>query len=289
MRRLLAPAIAVVLALCSTTARAEPYDLDLTKLGNPATDSQALTRFGILSKDMTLAMTAPLLVSGATNGMIGFEFSLEGAFTPVHPQEIGGVSPWPTRSSDPPYEATFAALHVRKGLPWSFELGGRILYMSQSSYYAGQIEARWATNEGLKYVPDIAVRAAWTRLFGQQYWNLSATDLDVTLSKSWGVNGVMSLAPYLAFRFTFMNSGTDEMIYVPDDPGTGADETVKARFPSLASMLYRTTLGVRMRTYAITMAAELNWALGGEEGGDPYPTFDTGSSYGVAVKFGFDF
>jgi hypothetical protein len=307
MRRPLAPAVAVALALCASTARAEPFDLNLLKLG-PATEGAAAAvdpldpdpaataasarhRFGVLSTDMVLAMTAPRLESAATTGMIGFDFSLEGAITSIHPQAIDGASPWPTKSDTPPFEATFAALHVRKGLPYSLALGGRVLYFSQSSYYAGQLEASWSINEGLKFLPDVEIHGAWTRLFGLPEWDLSATDLDVTVSKSFGVNGVMSLSPYLAARFTFMRSRTSQLAFAPDDPATPDNEAILASgaFPTLSDTLYRTTLGVRMKTFAITLAAELTRYGGGTQGGGSYPEYTTASSWGGSFMLGFGF
>ena len=108
---------------------------------------------------------------------------------------------------------------MRKALPFSLELGGRMIYLSQSSYFGAQIEGKWALNEGFHVLPDLAVRVAHTQLFGQRDWNLGATDLDLMISKRFGVNGVTSFTPYLAARFTYVGASSETMDFGPARAG----------------------------------------------------------------------
>jgi hypothetical protein len=186
MRRL---AFAAVLALAAAPpARAEPLDLDLARLGAPdpdvwtsvaggTVDANALAResrqrFAILSSQMALALSSAILQPASTTGYAGFDVGLEVASVPVDPGAVGAAVPagfsnraWPTRASQPDL-IHLPSIHVRKALPFSFELGGRMIYLAQSSYYAAQGEAKWALNEGFERLPDVAVRVAYTRLFG---------------------------------------------------------------------------------------------------------------------------
>jgi hypothetical protein len=289
MRRLLAPALATALALVPATARAEPYDIDLRDLGNPETDPTALARFGILSSDLALALTAAVLTPASTTGHSGFDVALEAAYTGVHPDPVGGSSPWQT-IAESPHELLISSIRVRKALPYSVELGGRILNVSQSNFWAGQIELRWALNEGFHKLPDLAIRAAHTQLFLHRDWNLSATDFDVSVSKSFPFLGVLTLTPYLAARFTFVGASSDPIVFTPN--GTGdpqQDVSLAAQFPNFRSTFFRSTLGCRLRTYVVSMAAEVTYSGGGEQGGDEYPTYDVPSSFGGAFRFGFEF
>ena len=289
MRRLLAPALAAALALVPATARAEPYDIDLRDLGDPSTDPTALARFGILSSDLALALTAAVLTPASTTGHSGFDVALEGAFTGVHPEPVGGSSPWQT-IAEPPHELLVSSIRVRKALPYSVELGGRVLNVSQSNFWAGQIEARWALNEGFHNLPDLAVRAAHTQLFGHRDWNLSATDFDVSVSKSFPFLGVLTLTPYLAARFTFVDASSEPIVFTPNATGDPQqDVSLASQFPNFRSTFYRTTLGCRMRTYLVSMALELTYSGGAEQGGDEYPTYDVPSSFGAALRLGFEF
>ena len=322
----LAPFLAVALvALRAAPARGEPMDLDLVRLGapdasvwtalnqtavaiDPATAqllaSDAKKRFAILSSEMALALSGPILDPASTTGHAGFDFAFEGAYQPVHSGAVGvsvpqlgfSATPWPTVSGAPG-SVTTTGIHVRKALPWSFEFGGRLTYLNKSNYFAAQGEAKWALNEGFENVPDLAVRVAYTRLFGQEYWNLGSTDVDFMVSKRWGVSGVTSFTPYVAARFTFVSASSDAMDFGPAR-STGSTTPVQATwasFPSLRVGLYRTTLGVRMTASTVSMALEATY-FGGQcysgtqnPGPGDYPDFTVASALSAAVKLGWEF
>jgi len=318
MRRPLA-LLAAVLALASPTARAaEPLDLDLRKLGPPsaaiwaytrcgavcaptagelALAADARTRFAMLSSELALSLSSALLEPAATVGHSGFAFDLESAYTTVHKNVVGTTPPfppapgdyWPTRTKTPS-GLLVPSFHVRKSFPYSLELGGRLLYLSQSSYFAAQIHGKWAIQEGYAAIPDVALLAAHTIFLGQKDLDLSSTDLTLMTSKRFGVNAVMSVTPYLALRYLLVRASSGPLGYAPATatPATVVAET--AAFPSLSRSLYRTTLGARMTAFATTMAAELTWFGGShsEASGD-YANSGLQSSLGGAFKLGFEF
>jgi hypothetical protein len=241
-----------------------------------------------------------VLHPASTTGYSGFSVDLETATVAVHSDAIGadpGVAgfsnqPWTTRGA-PPSQLYLPSIHVRKALPFSFEVGGRMIYLSQSTYFAAQGEAKWALNEGFDYLPDFAVRAAYTRLFGQKDWNLGTTDLDVILSKRWGVNAVTSFTPYVAARFTFVSASSDRMEFAPDRPAPTTDPVdlvnTQAEFPRFRAGFYRTTLGLRFTAYAVSLAAEGTYFGGGSPSVSGYDGVKVKSSLGGAAKLGFEF
>jgi hypothetical protein len=289
MRRRLAPALAAALALLPGVARAEPFDIDLRDLGNPATDPDALARFGILSSDLALALTSAVLTPASTTGHSGWDVALEAAFVGVHPEPVGGSSPWQTIAA-PPGELLVTSIRVRKALPYSVEMGGRILYVSQSSFWAGQIEGRWALNEGFHNLPDLAIRAAHTQLFGLPEWNLAATDFDVSVSKAFPLLGVLTLTPYLVGRFTFVHASSEPIVFTPNTSGDPQQDVSNAsHFPNFRSTFFRATGGCRLRTYSVSTALELTYSTGGSKGGGAYPSYEVPSAFGGAVRLGFEF
>jgi hypothetical protein len=336
MRRLLAPvAVAAILSLPPAPAAAEPLDLDLAQLGAPSADvwkrlaevqdtpfvlsdgdaallaSEAKTRFAILSVDTALALSSAILTPASTTGYSGFDVSLEAAYVAVHPQTVGSASfgsppvfeprgPWQTRSLTP-HELFMPSVHVRKALPFSFEAGGRMIYLSQSSYFGAQVEGKWALNEGFRVLPDLAVRAAHTQLFGQRDWNLGATDLDLMVSKRFGLNNVTSLTPYLAARFTYVRASSETMDFGPRRAGgtTATDaadlRSTQAAFPKLRTGFYRTTVGLRFTSHVVSLAGEVTYFAGATRDGeanpaaDEYPDFHVPSSWGGALRAGWEF
>ncbi len=316
MRRLAPSLAAAALALAAPAARAEPFDFELSRLGPPTQAawealgespaaaatlaSEARQRFGILSTETALAISSAVLQPASTTGVSGFDFALELGGAPVHADDVGtavpsgfpgfSASPWATRSVRPA-ELLVTGIHVRKALPFSLELGGRLLYLSKTSYFAAQGEAKWALNEGYELIPDVAVRVAYTKLFGQRDWNLGIADVDFMVSKRFGVSAVTSFTPYVVARFGFLDASSEAIEFGPGVALPPGPRPTQAAFPALEATLYRTTLGVRMTAYAMSLALETTY-FGGKDfsgGSSPYPAFDVASSFSWAFRFGFEF
>ncbi len=324
LRPLALLAAVLVLALAASPARAaEPLDLDITRLGPPsayvwqladptltpvqaeALASDARLRFAMLSTELALALSSALLEPAATVGHSGFAFDVEAAYTQVHKGEVGSnVFPappaaadyprnyWPTRTKTPT-GLLVPSFHVRKALPYSLELGGRVLYLSQSSYFAAQITGKWAIQEGYAMIPDVAVLVAHTIFLGQKDLDLSSTDFTLLVSKRFGVNAALSLTPYLAARLLRVQSGSNSIGYAPDEPAPAPPAGIvaaAAEFPSLTRNLYRTTLGLRMTAAATTLALEATWFGGGRyKASSSYAAYSMPSSLAGAFKLGFEF
>lgn len=311
-------AVAIALLLPAASALAEPLDIDLSQLGAPdakvwqnagftgnwdlaAQDAKA--RFGILASELTLAVTETLLTPASTTGHSGFDIAIEGGYGGVHPGVVGsysGSSPtagafeprsaWPTHSLTP-YELFVTGIRIRKALPFSIELGGRFQYISQSALWAGQLETKWAFFEGHPTVPDFALRIAYTRVGGVTALNLGATDFDFIISKRVGVLGVLSLTPYGALRFTYMHASSEPMVFFPAaQSATVTTDKLTASFPSISATFFRPTIGLRMTTYALSIAAEVT-----QYGGGSFDPNGYGASYRVkptvagAFRLGFEF
>jgi len=278
-------------------------------------DAQALAgdarvRFGRLVTDLAMAFTSSLLEPASTTGYNGFHVGMELSYTGVSAEAIGGTTPaggtgaatpavsyWATRSEQPS-GLMVPSVHVRKGLPYSFELGGRFSYLSQSSYFAAQLEGKWAFVEGYRSYPDAALRVAWTKVLGPAGLGLSTREVDLLVSKRFGVSAVASLTPYLALRYTWLDASTAPIAFGADAPAPPATpEAValtSAAFPDVASKFYRTTAGVRFTTFAVSLAAELTYFGGATLGeaapaADQYPKYQVPSSLAGAFKFGFEF
>jgi hypothetical protein len=327
-----ATALAAVLAtllLSATGARAEPLDLDLVRLGSPSPEvwgvvaeyadpgnlldaqtrlrlaNESKQRFAMLATELGLGMSSALLQPGSTTGHSGFDVDFEAAYAQVHAGVVGSGTAaypardyWPTRGLTP-HELFLPSLHVRKALPFSFELGGRLIYLSQSSYWASQLEGKWALNEGFWWLPDLAVRAAHTTLWGHKDLALGVTDLDLIVSRKFAVNNVVGFTPYLAARFAYLRANGEQLDFAPnravdpDYPDAEPNDT-KSAFPKLRATHYRTTFGVRMTTYAVSMALEVTHFGGADEDGEStpaaneYPDYEVASSLTGAFKFGFE-
>lgn len=285
MRRPLA-FLAIALAL-PAIAHADPLDLDLTRLGAPdaavrlrlptssggaldqatadrlAGDSRQ--RFALLASQLGLALDGFVLAPAPTTGYSGVELSVETGYAPAHATAIGDpgatANEWAVRGRTPT-GLVLPAFHVRKGLPFGFEVGGRAIYVSQSSMVAGQAEAKWAFLEGVWYWPELAVRVSATRLFGASGLSLTTASGDLLVSKRIPLAGVLALQPYGAFRATLLRATSDRMVFGPvaagTDPAT-ADANQGASFPTLGfhdHLFLRAAAGLRLTSGPFLLAAE---------------------------------
>lgn len=113
--------------------------------------------------------------------------------------------------------AVISRLHVRKGLPFGFELGTQASYMHSSSIWAIGLDLRWSPFEGFRrgigYIPDLAIRGAVNTLVGQSQLNLTVVDVDVSLSKRFTVGGSVRITPILGAQmlFIFGDSGVIDL------------------------------------------------------------------------------
>jgi hypothetical protein len=313
MRRL-AYALAAVLAVAAApSARAEALDVDLRKLGPPSADTwvflastvagvsagQAETyatesrrRFATFATELGLALSSAVGQPAATTGSAGFAVDLEIAMVPVGTKTVGAApaagytsSTWAT-SSAPPSAIYVPSLHVRKGLPWSFEFGGRLLYLNQSSYYAAQAEAKWAVHEGFEAAPDVAIRAAYTRLFGQEDLSLGVTDVDAIVSKRFGLNALSAITPSLALRYTIVAASTRRIDFAP---ALGAGPLTQASFPQFTAGYFRPTLGVRYAIYAVVLGLEGTFLLESAKSSNGYSGVKARSPFAGTAQLGWEF
>lgn len=318
MRRSLALAAIAASALRAAPARGEPLDISLRPLGVPSADvacrittgcaapgaaeyqaaADARQRFASMALQLGLALDSFILAPANTVGHSGFEFGFEVAYAPqsLDSALFAGRSPY---FSGLPGSLVMPAFHVRKALPYSLEVGGRAIYLNQSTEFATQLEAKWALNEGIEYLPDLALRFAVTKFFGVRDLDLGVYSLDAVLGKRFGIGGVLSLTPYLAGRLSWVWAGTGAIQYGnAADPNTAA--ATAAPFPELSAAGHRFTraaLGLRMIASAVTLSLEGTYTLAqtftgpaaAQLGPTDYPTFDVPAAFSAAASFGFNF
>ena len=326
MRRSLALAAAAAWLLRAAPARGEPYDMRLTRMGIPSADvvcalptattgldctnaadlataqqraADARQRFAMLATQLGLALDSFILAPANTVGHSGFEIAFEAAYAPATFDKalFTGYSPFKTTTL--PGSFLLPAFHVRKALPYSFEVGGRGIYLNQSSDFAAQFELKWALNEGLDYLPDLAVRAVVTRFFGVKDLDLGVYGVDAMLGKRFGIGGVLSLTPYGAARLSWLWAHSEQIQFGNATDPTTASATA-ASFPELGAAAHRFTrfaLGLRMIAAAATVSIEATYTLGrtfqgptpDQLGATGYPTFTVPATLSGAATFGFNF
>ncbi|MBN2716404.1 MAG: hypothetical protein JXX14_11155 [Deltaproteobacteria bacterium] len=115
-----------------------------------------------------------------------------------------------------PPKMYYPTIHVRKGLPWSFELGSSIGYLGHSELITLGGEVKWSLFEGyskgvLGVLPDLAVRGTVNRVIGQSDVDMTLVGVDGSISRPFGIAGVMSIEPYAGYQLMWTIVRTEPM------------------------------------------------------------------------------
>lgn len=185
-------------------------------------------------------------------------------------------------------------LDVRKGLPFSFEIGVNFMWLIESELFAPGLELRWALQEGYTYVPDFGVRASVNHMVGNRDLLLTTIAIDAVISKSFGLFGMVNLAPYVSWSF-IMIAATSRVI--DPTPTTEISEQVDGRdvirsdiennfvFDEVTAgseLNHKLTIGLRMIYYVLNVSVQGEFQVAGGDGAfGPVST--------ITTKLGLDF
>jgi hypothetical protein len=273
--------------LMSAVALADPNDFQISKLGNPFETGdpahpsngylvEANGNFRIFARRFAAAMTSVNLSPPETLGHSAFAFSAELSVVDFGDPRAPTAGGLPTESSDPARRETdFAgpmlipSIHVRKGLPFSFEVGARGAWIEKSRMGAGTLELKWALNEGFAYLPDIAVRGNITKLLNTRDFDITAGGLDLGIGKQFALGGMVTLTPYVGWNLLFVGASTGNVDFRPnrtlaesDKPNEQfRDMSVFASLSAISNSHNRFYGGLRFIGGVLMIGAEFSYSV----------------------------
>lgn len=207
----------LLVALSSTCALADAYDFRVYQLGNPQASgvggsTAANASFRAFARRLGAAITSVNLSPPETLGHSAFAISAE--LSVVDLQGATAVNQFPTQRevSGP---VLLPSIHIRKGLPWSFELGVRAAWFEKSRMGTGTVELKWAINEGFTYLPDICVRGHVTKILNSRDFDVTAGGLDLGIGKQFAIGGMVTLTPYVGWNLVFVGASTGNVDFNP--------------------------------------------------------------------------
>lgn len=212
--------------LSSATAFADAYDFRIYQLGNPIEGGEghrpdAHANFRVFTRRLAAAMTSVNLAPPETLGhsafAIGVELSVVDFGSAVSATNIPTTSPIQGAVLLP-------SIHIRKGLPWSFELGVRAAWLEKSRMGSGTLELKWALNEGFTYLPDIGVRGYVTKLLNTRDFDVTAGGLDVGIGKQFAIAGMVTLTPYVGWNLSFVGATSGSVDFKPSRTLSESDQ-----------------------------------------------------------------
>jgi len=249
-------------------AQALDNDPEIRRLCVPSNDSPALpcgvnpvpdqAAFKELSREMGMAFAPKLLAPAETLGVNGFQFSMQYSITNVNEEE----EYWQRGVKDQSPSSTLmvSQFEVRKGLPFSAEIGANASYMIETELWAFGGMLKWALNEAVDAFPvDISLRGSLNRVVGSSELQLTTVGLDVILSRSFGAGGIANVAPYMAYSpaWILARSGV-----VDSTPGDASDLGRSFVFEKETLTIHRFILGSRFVFGAVNFSPEVALAKG---------------------------
>jgi hypothetical protein len=215
--------LALGVALLSPSSRADIYDFQIYRLGNPNRgganyDPNANNNFRTFAREFAAGLTSVNLMPPSSLGHSGFAVNTELSVLTFNKDRSG----FPLEGGL--QNLLVPSVHVQKGLPFSFEVGARLGWIEKSRTAVATAEGKWAINEGFSYLPDVGLRGFITKLINSRDYDLWSTGLDTGLGKSFAIAGTSTLTPYLGWSLVWVagTSGT-----VDFNPARSAQEAYR--------------------------------------------------------------
>ena len=280
---LTATAIGLVSLLPGTALAAWPEDVTLGAMtefdGVRVDNPEVLTAaYEELMLQLGSVIAPKPLAPAETPGAFGFDVSIGNSFLFLPKSADGGPTVWERahESNDPSPFKFVPSLTVRKGLPFSLEVGASAAWLGLTRQGLFSVFGRASIVEGYKPAPDITLRASYTGMVGTDDLELGVLDLGVTLGSTYAFGSLpgirqAQISPYLDVAALLIQAApvldteTGEAIF-----GAAAPERVGVRetfgpVMQFGGGLHITNSTVTFRlagTYALSGVAGLSIGMG---------------------------
>lgn len=202
--------------LSASAAAADPYDFQIRRL-RPAADAAAgNAAFRDFVRQLGAALTSVSLTPPETLGHSAFAVNAELSMVQLR-------DPLPPTERPIQGALLVPSVHVRKGLPFSLELGARAAWIEKSRLAAATGEVKWAISEGFTYLPDVSLRGSVTKLFGTKDFDLTGGGADLAVGKEFAIGGMITLTPYVGWNLIWVGASSNAVDF---NPGRSYEEGI---------------------------------------------------------------
>jgi hypothetical protein len=239
-----------LIALFSSSAHAESQ-ISLSNFGS-FSDEGALQMdtngWENFSADLALVVHPKFGGPAATLGGRGIDFGYQ-----LSVVDIEESSDHWTKAMKQPDDLLMAHhFYVRKGLPFSIELGGVLTHLQGTNIWAVALELKWAFLEGNKYAPDFGFRTHVNTLLGNRDMVMITTGGELLVSKTFGLGGLVQLTPYAGYELNYAHTRSHVL-------GLFEDGSLTPRtfiLPSQDVLTHRALLGLRLLASVVDFGFE---------------------------------
>jgi hypothetical protein len=179
--------------------------------------------FLALAKSLGQVFAPMMFAPAETLGVAGFAVGIQAKVSMADKGNHWRALNSATETTDSPPTFSMLQFHVRKGLPFSFEIDTTLSWLTDSELMWVGGGLKWSLLESLHaYIPDIAVRGFGGTVVGSPDLTLTTAGLDVAISKEIGAGGLMSFTPYAGFTMLWVIASSRVL---DADPGFSSTPT----------------------------------------------------------------
>ncbi len=309
---------ALAVAFAPTQTRANRLDLSLGRFVECDAFGRCSPRIAEYEKflaEYAFGLSPKILAPAETLGYSGFYLGLEGTLTTIPVSETYRWKAGTAPADSYPGVMFVPTIHMRKGLPWSFEIGGTINYLAQSEVVALGMDVKWSLFEGYRKglrggLPDVAARGSVVRVLGQSDVDMTIVGVDGSISYPFGIGGLVTLTPYGGAQYLWTIVRVEPLVYREEGNPPTFEPPVGDRYnmtglsgPNLERL--KLFLGLRFGYEVLSITAELGWGVAKEwetsvvDQTYPLPTgasfdetqtqTDVGDQLNISLGVGLDF
>ena len=248
--------------LGAASASASDNDFVLSRLCNGASCVGGIENFKTLSRNISSLLAPGHFMPANTLGLEGFEIGLESRFSFAADDASWKAFKYTTNHGiKPDGNGVYAApdyfasiqMHLRKGLPMSLEFEGVLNWLVNSEMFYLGAGLRWAILDNIHWaVPDLSVRGHVGTLVGSTDMNLINVNLDVALSYTWGLGGVVALTPYAGYSLLFSIASSRAIFLGYNSKGQGIEDV----FSQQTQLIHRAFVGIHLQADYFVAAIE---------------------------------
>jgi len=201
--------LVVALALPVTVRAAGSADIVVNALEN-VEPARRQARFDFVVRELAMSILSPPNYAVAAMGLYEGEVAFDNRVSFIHVAASTGESssPWQelTESGEPSQVVFMPSLTVRKGLPWSFEVGGDVGWVGGSRQFLVGGFGRWVPFGNWEKMPDVGVGLGYRGLIGNDELELGVFHLDLNIGYSFRMNSRATrpgtkFSPYGGYQF----------------------------------------------------------------------------------------
>jgi hypothetical protein len=205
-------------------------------------------------------MTIKGVAAADSPGVAGFVFQIDRSFNDFDVKTDGAENPWVLAHKTGKPEASMGTtqIHVRKGLPFSFEVGTVLTLLDDSDLMAVGVEGKWSLHEDIFWpLPDLAIHGGVNTLLGSSDLVLTNLQIDALTSLPIGIGSVVNLTPFGGYGVVLPFSASRLIDTTPGDarPAVDSGDNDLKNQPEVSF-----SLDTEVRPVAV-VGARFQWAM----------------------------